>query len=89
VWHTHVPGKKWDAVCATSADLVARAEALAKATLPARLAAKAAAFKTASAALVSDTRALASACQGMKPADIEKAAGAMHTRYEELAALFD
>jgi len=89
VQHTYVPEKKWDALCGITADLVAKAEALAKATLPKRVAAKAEAFKAAAGALVADARALAAACTDRKPGAIEKAADALHTRYQELEKLFE
>ena len=89
VQHTYIPEKKWDALCGMTADLVAKAEALANATLPKRVAAKADGFKTAAGALVAEARALAAACTDKRPGALEKAAGALHTRYQEIEKLFE
>ena len=89
VQHTYVPEKKWAEVCKASGDLQAKAEGIAKATLPARMAAKADAFKKASTALVADAAALVSACGGGQAAAIEKATATLHSRYEGLDKIFE
>jgi len=87
--HTYVPGKQWDALCGVTGDLVAKAEALAKATLPKRVESKADAFRAAAAALVADAKALAAACPGRNASVIEQAADKVHTRYQEIEKLFE
>jgi hypothetical protein len=89
VQHSYVPEKKWADVCKASPDLLTRAEALSKATLPKRVEAKADAFTKESAALVADAKALVAACKANQPAGIEKATGALHSRYEGLGKIFD
>ena len=89
VQHTYVPEKKWADVCKASLDLQVKAEALAKATLPKRVEAKGEAFKKESAALVADAKALVAACKATQPAGIEKATGALHSRYEGLGKIFE
>jgi hypothetical protein len=89
VQHTYVPDQRWGDVCKVSGDLQTKAEAIATATLPSRAAAKADAFKQASADLVSDAQTLVSACRTGDPAGIEKATAALHGRYEGLTKLFD
>jgi hypothetical protein len=89
VQHTYVPEKKWAEVCKASPDLLTRAEAVSKATLPKRVEAKTEAFKKESAALVADAKALAAACKANQPAGIEKATDALHSRYEGLGKIFE
>jgi len=89
VQHTYVPEKKWGEVCKAGGDLQAKAEALATATLPKRVEAKAEAFKKESGQLVADAKALVAACQANQPAGIEKAAATLHSRYEELGKIFE
>jgi hypothetical protein len=89
VQHTYVPEKKWADVCKVSGELQARAEAIAKATLPRRVEARADAFKKESAQLVSDAKALVVACTANQPAGIEKATGTLHSRYEGMGKIFE
>ena len=89
VQHTYVPEKKWADVCKVSGDLQTKAEALAKATLPKRVEAKAEAFKKESAQLVADAKALVAACKANQPAGIEKATDTLHSRYEGLGKIFE
>jgi hypothetical protein len=89
VQHTYVPAKDWAAVCKVSGQLQAKAEAVAKATLSKRAAAKADLFKKASTDLVADAKALVAACGANQAAGIEKATETLHTRYEGLTAIFE
>ncbi len=89
VQHTYVPEKKWADVCKASPELVTKAEAVAKATLPKRVEAKADRFKKESAALVADANALLAACKASQPAGIEKATSALHARYEGMGKIFE
>jgi hypothetical protein len=89
VQHTYVPEKKWAEVCKASPDLLARAEALSKATLPKRVEGKAEAFKKESGQLVADAKALVAACKASQPAGIEKATDTLHSRYEGLGKIFE
>ncbi len=89
VQHTYVPEKKWADVCKASGELQAKAEALAKATLPKRVEARSDAFKKESAQLVADAKALGAACKANAPAEVEKATGTLHSRYESLGKIFE
>jgi hypothetical protein len=89
VQHTYVPEKKWAEVCKASGDLLTRAEAVAKATLPARVEAKTEAFKKESVLLVADAKALVAACKANQAAVIEKATSTLHSRYEGLGKMFE
>jgi hypothetical protein len=87
--HKYLPEKQWDAICGVSADLVTRAEAIARATLPTRLQAKADAFKKASEGLVADAKQLVGLCAVRDQAAIEKAVDALHLRYQGLEKVFE
>lgn len=89
VQHTYVPEKNWAAVCKVSGDLHSKAQAVAGATLPKKLEAKATAFKTESTQLVADAGALVSACKVNPPAGVEKATDTLHSRYEGLTKIFE
>jgi hypothetical protein len=89
VQHTFVPEKKWGEVCKVSGDLQTKAEAVAKATLPKRVEAKADAYKKETAQLVADAVALVAACKANQPAGIEKATDTLHARYEGLGKIFE
>lgn len=89
VQHTYVPEKKWAEVCKVSGELQTKADAIAKATLPKRAAAKADAFKQETSALVGDAAALVTACKANQPAAIEKATATLHSRYEGLGKIFE
>jgi hypothetical protein len=52
VYHKYLPAKEYDNIRGATADLVAKAETAAKASLPARLAAKTDAYKAAAAELI-------------------------------------
>jgi hypothetical protein len=87
--HKYLPEKQWDAVCSASPDLVAKSEAIAAATLPARLQSRTDAFKKASEGLVGDAKQLAGICSARKQAEVEKAVGALHLRYQGLEKVFE
>lgn len=89
VQHTFLPEKDYKGIGGVSADLVAKAEALSKAKLPTRVAAKSDAFQKSATALVADAKALDAACKAGKSAEIEKAADALHSRYQAIEKLFE
>jgi hypothetical protein len=89
VQHTYVPERKWSEVCRVSGDLQAKAEAVAKASLPARVADRENAFRQAATGLAADARALVSACKSNEAAAIENATEALHARYENLGKIFE
>lgn len=89
VQHTHVPAKNWDAVCKVSGEFETKAAAIAKATLPKRVEAKASQFKASADSLVADAKALTAACATKQAAAIEKATETLHSRYEGLGTIFE
>lgn len=89
VFHKDLPDKKWEAIRAAAPDLKAKAEAVTKATLPARLQAKAEAFEAATAGLLEAAAALAALGPGAGGAAVEGAVLKLHSRYQELEKVFD
>ena len=89
VFHKALPDKKWDEVRAAAPDLKAKAEAVTKATLPARLQAKAEMFNGAAAGLFEAAGALAALDPRADGAAVEQAVLKLHTRYQELEKIFD
>lgn len=89
VYHTYAVEKQYDKIREAAADLVAKAEAAAKATLPARLASKAEAYKTAVAALVEAAKALDAAGKAHDHDGMEKGVDVLHTKYQAVEAVFN
>jgi len=89
VYHKDLPEKKFAAVETASRELTARAEAIQKANLPARLAGKSAAFQTASAELLEAARELEAVCRKGESSAVEGAVLALHTKYQSLEKVFD
>jgi hypothetical protein len=89
VFHKYLPEKKYADICAAAPDMVARAEAVAKATLSPRLAAKAEAFQAAAAKLLAETRLLEAAGKTCLEKDIIALVGTVHGAYVALEKVFD
>ena len=89
VFHKALPDKKWDEVRAAAPDLKAKAEAVTKAVLPARLQAKSEMFNGAAAGLFEAAGALAALDPHADGAAVEQAVLKLHTRYQELEKIFD
>jgi hypothetical protein len=89
VFHKYAPEKQYDSIRSATADLVAKAEAVTKATLPARLAAKAEEFKKAAAALVDAAKALDAAGKAHDHDGMEKGVDVLHTKYQAVEAIFN
>jgi molecular chaperone GrpE (heat shock protein) len=89
VYHKYLPNKEFDKIRGAGEDLVAKAEAVTKATLPTRLEAKAGAFKTAAGELLDAAKALDAAGQAHDHAGMEKGVDTLHTKYQALEKIFD
>jgi hypothetical protein len=89
VFHKDLPDKKWDNIRAAAPDLKAKAEAVTKATLSARLQPKSEIFNAAAAALVEAAAGLAGLGPQADGAAIEHAVHRLHARYQELEKVFD
>jgi hypothetical protein len=88
-YHKYLPEKSYDKIRGDSAGLVAKAEAVAKATLPKRLEAKSDAFNKAAAELLAATKALDAAGQAHDHAGMEAGVEKVHAKYQALQALFE
>jgi hypothetical protein len=89
VYHTYAPAKSYDKIREVSADLLAKAEALAKVTLPARLEAKAADYAKAAAELVEAAKQLDAAAKGHDHQGMLDGVDKVHVKYQVLEKLFD
>jgi hypothetical protein len=89
VYHTHLPAKDWAAVRAVAPDLEAKAAAVTKAALPARLQAKSEAFAKAADEMLKAAAVLAGLGDKADGAAVEQAIQKLHGRYQDLEKIFD
>jgi hypothetical protein len=89
VVHQYAAEKQYDKIRGAAADLLAKAEAVAKVTLPARQAGKAEAFKAAAAALVEAAKSLAAAADGHDHDGMLKGVETVHAKYQAVEAVFN
>jgi hypothetical protein len=89
VYHKYLPAKEYDNIRGATADLVTKAEAAAKAALPARLAAKTEAYKTAVAELIAAAKALDTAGKNHDHDGMETGVDKLHAKYQALEKIFD
>jgi len=89
VYHKYLPDKEYDKIRAAGADLLTKAEAIAKATLPKRLEAKTELFKRAAGELLEAVKELDAANQAHDHDGMEKGIDKVHAKYQALEKLFD
>jgi hypothetical protein len=89
LYHKDAPANAFDKIREATADLVVKAEAITKATLPTRLAAKGEAFKTAAAELVEAAKALDAAGKAHDHDGMLAGVEKVHTKYQTLEKIFD
>jgi hypothetical protein len=89
VYHTHLPAKDWAAVRAAAPDLEAKAAAVTKAALPARLQAKSGDFAKAADEMLKAAAVLAGLGDKADGAAVEQAVQKLHGRYQDLEKIFD
>lgn len=89
VYHRYAPEKQYDKIRGASADLLAKAEAVAKAQLPKSRETKAEAFKKAAAELVDAAGALDAAGKNHDHEGMEKGVDVLHAKYQALEKLFE
>jgi len=89
VFHKYLPEKKFAAICAVAPDMVAKAEAITKATLSKRLEAKTGAFQSAAAKLLDETRLLEAAGKTCLEKDVVALVDTVHSAYQALEKVFD
>lgn len=87
--HTYAPEKSYDKIREVSADLLAKAEAVAKAVLPTRLQAKAADYAKAAADLVEAAKQLDAAAKAHDHQGMLDGVDRVHVRYQALEKIFD
>jgi len=89
VFHKYLPEKAYDMIRGAAADLVTKAEAITKATLPKRLEPKAEAFNKAAADLLTAAKTLDAAGQAHDHDGMEKGVDTVHAKYQALQTLFE
>jgi hypothetical protein len=89
VYHKYLPEKKYAEINSVAADMVAKAEAVTKAELSPRLAAKTEAFQAAAVKLLAETKALEAAGKAGLEKDIPQLVEKMHTAYQALEKVFN
>lgn len=88
VYHQYLVDKAYDKIRGASADLVAKAEAITKASLPKSQTAKTGSFKKAAAELLDAAKALDAAGKAHDHAGMEKGVEDLHAKYQALESLF-
>ena len=89
VYHKYLPDQKYGEIRTVASDLVAKAEAVTKATLSKRLEPRTAAFQEAAGKLLAAARALEAACAAGEGPAVEKAVEALHSSYQALELVFN
>lgn len=89
VYHKYLPEKKYSEICGLAADMVAKAEAITRATLSKRLEAKTESFQAAAAVLLAESRALEVAGKSCLEKDIPSLVEKVHGAYQALEKVFD
>jgi hypothetical protein len=89
VYHKYLPDKKFDEINAVSDDLIQKAEAVSKATLPKNLEGKAEEFSAAAKELWEASQKLKETCLAEDKEAIERAVEHLHTKYQDLEKIFD
>ena len=89
VFHTYAVDKSYDKIREVSADLLAKAEAAGKATLPKRLEAKAADYAKAAAGLIEAAKQLDAAAKAHDHQGMLDGVDRVHVKYQELEKIFD
>jgi len=89
VYHKYLPGKDYAKIAEAGGDMLTKAEAITKATLPKRLESKAPAFGTAAQELFEATKALAETAKSGQGEAIAAAVEVVHTKYQSLEKIFD
>jgi hypothetical protein len=88
LYHKYLPDKAYDKIRGASADLVSKAEAVTKATLPKSLEAKTDAFKQAATELLDAAKALDASGKAHDHAGMESGVERVHAKYQALESLF-
>lgn len=88
IYHTHLPEKNYDKIKQLSNELIANAEAITQASLPARLTNKEKDFKTAASSLLKATKELQAVAGNENAQKIAEVVELVHSRYQSLEEIF-
>ncbi len=89
VYHKYLPDKDYEKIMASSEELMLKAEAVTKATLPQRLESRAEKYNLAAAELYEATKALVETAKSKEGKAVEDAVEAVHTKYQNLEKVFE
>jgi hypothetical protein len=89
LFHKYAPEKQYDNIRGLTAELVTKAEAVTKATLPTRLAPKSDAFKAAAAELLDAAKELHAAGEGHDHDGMLAGVDKLHGKYQALEKIFE
>lgn len=89
LYHYHAPAMALDSIASSTVQLIARMEALNRATLPPRRASKQQAFDAARASLETAVRSLSTAVKTGKSEVVQKAVERVHEEYQTLERVFE
>jgi len=89
VYHKYLPNKEFDSIKSVANDLVQKAEAITKTSLPKRFESKAEDFAAAAQELYAASKSLAEICKQEDEESIEKSIDYLHTKYQNLEKIFD
>jgi hypothetical protein len=89
VYHKDLPAKNYDRIRSAAGELVLKAEAITKATLPARLESRKSQYASAAAALYQAAKELDKAAGTGDAGMVEAAVEKVHARYQDLVSVFE
>jgi hypothetical protein len=89
VYHRHLPGKDYAKIAELSGDMLTKAEAVTRSTLPERLESKAQAFSAAAQELFEATKNLVETAKSKQGEAVAAAVEVVHTKYQGLEKIFD
>jgi hypothetical protein len=89
VYHKYLPEKNYEAIKSVSSDLKFKAEAIVNAKPNKKVESRLEQFKSASSDLLNAVNELVEICKGDDNSQIEKGVEEMHTKYQNLEAVFD
>jgi predicted lipoprotein len=89
VYHKDLPNKDYGKIKAAAPELMTKAEAIMKATLPARLESRKEQFRAAASALYESAKALAVTVETQTGEPVDAAVENVHAKYQDLVRVFD
>jgi hypothetical protein len=89
VYHRDLPGKDYEKIKAATQELILKAEAITKATLPGRLEARKAQFTKAASELYEEAKALGETTKMKSGEAVTAAVEKVHAKYQDLVKVFE